>query len=119
VSHTMNAKIQIRDKALFRRIAAECGAEILGEGTHELYAEQVEGLAIQPKGYHYPVVVDKDGNVKYDNYRGEWGAEGELGKILAKYGAEQTKAEARRQGLTVSESETDEEIEIEIEIGDE
>jgi len=112
----MNAKISIKDKALLKRVATECGAEILGEGSHELYAESVEGFAIKPKGYEYPVVVDKEGTVKYDTYRGAWGAEAELGKILAKYGAEQTKVEARRQGLTFSESENDEEIELEIEI---
>lgn len=44
---------------------------------------EVEGLAVSLPGWSYPLVVQPDGALVYDNYKGRWGNIEELEKLAA------------------------------------
>ncbi|WP_315849952.1 DUF1257 domain-containing protein [Rhodopirellula sp. SWK7] len=54
--------------------------------------------------WRYLLVCQTDsGKVVYDNYKGHWGDQSHLEKLLQSYATEKCKSEARRQGHSVTE----------------
>jgi hypothetical protein len=54
--------------------------------------------------WKYPVVCDLSvGQVRYDNFEGQWGDRRALDKLLQSYAVERAKIEARRRGHSVTE----------------
>lgn len=114
MSHTMNIKIEMTDKAAIIAAAKRLGLQI-AEGSHRLYSSTEEGLAIYLPGWKYPIVI-KGKEVAMDNYNGRWGAESELKKFQAYYGLEKAKAEAKKKGYRVWEKMNGNEIELKIQV---
>jgi hypothetical protein len=55
-------------------------------------------------GWQYPAVIDTlAGTIKYDNYQGHWGEQGQLDRFLQMYAVEKARLEARKKGYCVSE----------------
>jgi hypothetical protein len=74
------------------------------QGTAKLFTSSVTGLAVQLRGWNYPVVCLLDtGQLKYDNYGGRWGEKVRLDQFLQAYAVERATLEARKQGHTVTE----------------
>jgi hypothetical protein len=104
MSHIVSIKTKITDAAA---LAAACGRLGLPQptnGTAQLFTTQATGLIVNLPDWTYPVVVDTaSGEVKFDNYGGEWGKQSELDKLLQGYAVEKTRIEARRAGHMVTE----------------
>ena len=104
MSHIVEIQTQVRDAVA---VAAACRRLNLPQPVHgrtRLFSGEVEGLAVQLPGWHYPVVCDTDaGKVNFDNYEGSWGDQVELDRFLQAYAVEKAKLEARRKGHTVTE----------------
>jgi len=79
------------------------GLKVEENAVVELYSSTHKGLAVHLPGWRYPVVVEEDGTLYYDNYGGRWGRIEELRKLQNRYGAELVKKEARKRGLSVRE----------------
>ena len=77
------------------------------------------GLAVQLPNWRFPVVCDTaTGQVRYDNYGGQWGDQARLNHFLQAYAVERARLEARRRGHTVSEqSLADGSIKLTIRVG--
>jgi hypothetical protein len=74
-------------------------------GTAKLFAGEAQGHIVRLPGWTYPVVVNiATGDLKYDTFRGAWGDEKELHKLLQRYAAEKAALEARRNGHSVVET---------------
>lgn len=108
MSHRIQVKkLKLTDQQILRRAAELIGATLVQDGeviTHRLYNATVEGVGVHLPGWRYPVIVDKDGNVHYDNYQGHWGDQKQLDKLLQKYVEEKAKHDALMYGFTVENS---------------
>jgi len=104
MSHIVTIRTQVRDPAALRRACERLGLEGPVEGKVELYQGKVEGHAVSLPGWRYPVVANvESGELRYDNYGGQWGKQEELDRLLQAYAVEKTILEARRAGRSVHE----------------
>ena len=104
MSHVVEIQTQIRDPAAVRAACERLQLPQPTEGKFRLYASSATGLGIQLPGWRYPVVCNTaTGEVKFDNFGGRWGAQGELDRLTQSYAVEKAKIEARRQGHSVVE----------------
>ena len=104
MSHIVTVRTQVRDEAA---VAAACHRLGLPPPQHrrvQLFSAIVEGLAVSLPGWNYSVVCDlTSGQVRYDNFEGQWSNQIELDRFLQAYAAERAKIEARRKGYSVIE----------------
>lgn len=119
MSHTVTIKTEIRDAAAVRAACDRLRLPAPVQGKHQIYETEVEGLAVKLPDWYYPVVADlATGQVKFDNYRGSWGDQKELDRLLQAYAAEKVKIEARRKGHFVTESQlADGSIKLTVQVG--
>ena len=104
MSHNVTIKTEIRDAAAVRAACQRLRLPEPVDGTHRLYTSQVAGLGVQLPDWTYPVVCQlESGEVRYDNYEGEWGEQRHLDAFLQGYAVEKAKIEARRKGYACSE----------------
>ena len=104
MSHIVQIQTQIRDPAAVRAACARLNLAEPVADTVELYGGQVTGLTVQLPGWHYPVVCDvASGQLRFDNYGGQWGEQKQLDRFLQIYAVEKAKIEARRKGLNITE----------------
>jgi hypothetical protein len=75
------------------------------EQDYKLYQKQpVKGIAsVKLPEWRYPVVVNKKGEIFYDNYEGRWGKINQLNSLKQAYGIEKAKNLARAQGYMARE----------------
>ena len=75
------------------------------EQDYQLYQkEPVKGIAsIKLPDWTYPVVVNRKGEIHYDNYEGRWGDIRHLNGLKQAYGIEKAKKLARAQGYMTRE----------------
>jgi hypothetical protein len=104
MSHIVSIKTQIRDPLALAAACTRLGLSQPTQGTAQLYSGPATGWLVPLPGWLYPVVVDTaGGEVRYDNYGGQWGKQSELDRLLQAYACEKAKAEARRAGHSVTE----------------
>ena len=104
MSHIVTVKTRVTDPAALSAACRRLGLAEPITGTATLFSANATGLIIKLPGWHYPVVADtKSGEIKFDNYNGQWGKQSELVKLLQAYTVEKARSEARRLGNTVTE----------------
>lgn len=104
MSHLVTIATKVRDATAVAAACRRLGLAAPVEGTARLYSGEATGLIVQLAGWKYPAVIDTStGTVQFDNFGGHWGEEQKLGQFLQMYAVEKAKAEARRQGLAVTE----------------
>jgi hypothetical protein len=94
MSHVIKLKLEIRDKDLFARVARDLGLEIKEAPVRFFDGSYRTGLAVKLPGWTYPVLVDSEGQVTYDNYGGHWGNITELNRLTQEYVARLVEREA-------------------------
>ncbi len=87
-------------------------------GTAKVYLTEVTGVLLQLPGWEYLAVINTEtGQIQYDNYSGDWGAQEHLDAFLQAYAVEKAKIEARRSDHVVSEqAQTDGSIKLTIQV---
>ena len=105
MSHVVTIDTKLKDPAA---LAAACTRLKLPEPRTETVkffdGSTLEGLAVRPPGFVYPVVVQQDGGVKLDTYNGRWGDDAFLGRLKQAYAVEAAKLQARARGHRVTET---------------
>ena len=88
-------------------------------GKHRLFSRELEGLAVQLRNWHYPVVCQlESGEVQYDNFGGRWGEQRELDGVIQEDAVEWARIEARKRGHTITEQAlADGSIKLTVQIG--
>jgi hypothetical protein len=119
LSHIVEIQTEVRDAAAVRAACSRLGLADPVEETTRLFSGEATGLAVQLKGWRFPVVCDtKSGQVRFDNYGGRWGDQQQLDGFLQTYAVEKTRIEACKQGHSVTEqSLTDGSIRLTINLG--
>jgi hypothetical protein len=104
VSHIVTIATEIRDRDAVAAACRRLGLPEAGHGTATLFEGRATGLLVKLPGWLYPVVCDTaTGAVRYDNYRGAWGKQEHLDRLLQAYAVEKAHLEARRRGHHVVE----------------
>ena len=69
-----------------------------------LFDRVASGIGVQLDGWGFPICIESDGNLLFDNFQGLWGAQEKLDKFQQAYAVEKAKLEVRKQGYQCSES---------------
>lgn len=125
MSHTETVKVEVKDReALDAAVQSIDGAGFVkpqrtqhvpasqrsacgideASGAHGIFSGVYEGIGVMLPGWTYPVVINPEtGEIKYDNYNGNWGSQDGLDRLVQGYSVEQIRLEAVRQGVSVNE----------------
>ena len=104
MSHTVTIKTKITD---LTAIQAACNRLKLPQPTQgevRLFDRVASGIGVQLDGWRFPVCIESDGNLLFDNFGGFWGVPEKLDQFQQLYAVEKAKLEARKQGYQCSES---------------
>ena len=104
MSHTVTIRTQIRD---FHAIQAACERLKLPQPTKgdvRLFDRVAQGIGVQLDDWRFPVCIDSDGKLLYDNFGGFWGLPEKLDQFQQAYAVCKATIEARKQGYTCMES---------------
>ena len=104
MSHTVTIRTQIRD---FHAIQAACERLKLPQPTQgdvRLFDRVAQGIGVQLDDWRFPVCIDSDGKLLYDNFGGFWGLPEKLDQFQQAYAVCKATIEARKQGYTCMES---------------
>ena len=105
MSHVVTIETKLTDPAA---VAAACARLDLPEPKQETVkffdGSSHAGLAVRPPGFVYPVLVQADGAVRCDTYRGRWGDDKFLGRLKQAYAVEAAKLQAKQRGHRVRET---------------
>ena len=105
MSHVVTIETKLTDPAA---IQAACARLDLPEPKPETVkffdGSSHAGLAVRPPGFVYPVLVQADGAVRCDTYRGRWGDDKFLGRLKQAYAVEAAKLQANARGHRISET---------------
>lgn len=107
MSHTTTQEVQISNIRSVKAAALAMGAELLGEVAqeHMLYgSNKAFGIAVKPKGWRYPIVLDLDKKVaKWDAYGCDYGTADAFTRFKDRYVMEELVASAPEHGIQVGE----------------
>jgi hypothetical protein len=104
VSHIVQIQAEVRDPEAVRAACRRLGLDEPEHGTVRLFGGEATGLLVRLPGWSYHVAVDTEtGQVRYDNYEGQWGEQEHLDRFMQAYAIEKAKIEARRRGHSVHE----------------
>jgi len=108
MSHIVQIQTMVKDAAAVRAACKRMGLAEPVEGTVKLFSGEVTGLAVQLPEWVYPAVVDLgSGQVKFDNFNGQWGDQAHLDRFLQAYAVCKAVAEARCRGHACTEQKLD------------
>jgi hypothetical protein len=103
MSHTVTIRTQITD---FITIQAACHRLKIPQPTKggvRLFDRVAQGIGVQLDGWRFPLCIEADGNLLFDNFGGFWGSPEKLDQFQQMYAVEKAKLEARRQGYSCQE----------------
>ena len=104
MSHVVTIESQVRDAAAVRAACRRLNLPEPVQGEVKLFSGSVSGLAVQLPDWQYPICCDlSTGQVRFDNYGGNWGNQQHLNAFLQAHAVEKAKIESRRRGHSVTE----------------
>lgn len=107
MSHVATVQIQLKDLSLLEAVCRELKVEFIpGQQEVKLYSATATAVAsFKLTNWKYPVAVQADGSVKYDNYGGRWGDQSHLNRVLQRYSERIAARHAQRMGMRVQRQE--------------
>jgi hypothetical protein len=102
MSHVATITLEFRDPAALADAAATCGFGLAHDTVRFFDGTQVTGTAVRLPGWRYPVVVDGQGRLFYDDYEGQWGDLAHLHRFQQAYAEAATRRFAHTQGFRVT-----------------
>lgn len=102
MSHIIQLDLRITRPELLADIARQRGIAVARNATVRLFSHTLTGMALSLPGWRYPVVVDADGVLHYDNYNGRWGNIAALNSLVQDYVVETVLQDARLAGQSVT-----------------
>lgn len=117
MSHTTTIKTKIKNLKTFEKIAKTNNVQSLGYKRIKLYSSEAIGFAYQIPGWKYPIIIQNDGSIVFDNYNNHWGHINDLNKLVGDYAKEIIKDYTSQIAYTnLQQEENEETIKITIEI---
>lgn len=99
MSKVVKLNLNITNLDLLLQAAAAQQLTVEQNVTVDFFSGTVHGWAIHLPGWHYPVVVDANGQLHYDNYEGHWGDAAQLTALVQAYSREVVLDTMRQQGI--------------------
>lgn len=100
MSKVVKLNLQVTQPAILHEVAAELNLPVQENTTVQYFGNRTRtGTAISLPGWNYPVVVDAEGNIHYDNYEGHWGDPAQLQALTQAYSRAVVLANLRQQGF--------------------
>jgi hypothetical protein len=104
VSHIVTIKTQAKDSQAIIAACQRLGIAAPEHGTVKLFEAEATGLLVKLPGWLYPLVIDTaSGDIRFDNYGGNWGDPLQLDKFKQAYAIEKVRIEAARKGHRLTE----------------
>ena len=104
MSHTVTIKTKITDMVAIQAACHRLKLTQPTKGEVRLFDRVAQGIGVHLDGWRFPICVESDGNLLFDNFGGFWGNPERLDQFQQAYAVEKAKLEARRQGFTCQES---------------
>ena len=104
MSHTVTIKTKITDLAAVQAACSRLKLPQPTQGEVRLFDRVASGVGVQLDGWRFPLCIESDGNLLFDNFGGFWGVPEKLEQFQQAYAVEKAKLEARKQGYQCSES---------------
>ena len=104
MSHTVTIKTKITDLTAIQSACSRLKLAQPTQGEVRLLDRVASGIGVQLDGWRFPVCIESDGNLLFDNFGGFWGVPEKLDQFQQMYAVEKAKLEARKQGYQCSES---------------
>jgi hypothetical protein len=104
MSHTVTIKSVITDPAAIQAACHRLKLPQPIKGEVILFDRKAQGIGVQLEGWRFPICIESDGNLLFDNFGGFWGNPERLDQFQQMYAVEKAKLEARKQGYQCSES---------------
>ncbi len=104
MSHTVTIKTKITDLVAIQAACTRLKLPQPSKGEVRLFDRVAQGIGVQLEGWRFPICVESDGSLLYDNFQNFWGSPEKLDLFQQMYAVEKAKLEARKQGYQCSES---------------
>ena len=105
MSHIVSIRTKVQDIVAVAAACHRLGLAAPFHGTARLFGGEASGVLVQFPGWRYPAIIDTtSGEVRFDNYAGQWGDRKNLDRFLQLYAVEKAKLEARKKGHVVTET---------------
>src|SRR5262245_41380662 len=98
MSHTIQAKIELRNREALARAVTHLGGAIKGEGTYSFFSSREVGFGFHLPRWRFPIVLRDDGTVAFDDYKGQWGNRADIDTLRSRYAIEAARCAAEAQG---------------------
>ncbi|AGA26321.1 hypothetical protein [Singulisphaera acidiphila] len=93
MSHIVTIRTEVRDPQAVVAACRRLGLPASVFGTARLFEGEATGLLVRLPAWVYPIVVDTStGQVRYDNYAGQWGDQKLLDRFQQAYAVENSAA---------------------------
>ncbi len=104
MSHIVQIQTEVRDTEAVRAACIRLGLEEPVHGTARLFEGEATGLLVKSPGWLYHCVCDTaTGQVRFDNFGGQWGDQRHLDRFIQTYAIFKATIEARKRGHSVFE----------------
>ncbi len=104
MSHIVSIKTEVKDVEAVKAACIRLGLEEPVHGTARLFEGEATGLLVKLPGWLYHCVCDTaTGQVRFDNYGGQWGDQRHLDRFIQTYAICKATIEARKRGHSVFE----------------
>lgn len=104
MSHTVTTKVEYKNLQNLESAVLAMGGQVIGEASHNLFQHSnVQGWGFRLPGWQYPLVLTKEGELKYDDYNGRWGNPKDLEGLKGRYIMNQHKQTAADYGWVCEE----------------
>lgn len=99
MSHMVEVAVKMTNKKAIINAAKALGVATKEVSNMKFYRSEdtATGTAVYLSGWKYPMVIEKDGNIKMDNYNGSWGSNDRLNEFKQEYSHEALKIKLRLQ----------------------
>ena len=104
MSHTVTIQTKVTDLTAIQDACQRLKLSQPTQGEVRLFDRVASGIGVQLDGWRFPVCIEADGNLLFDNFGGFWGVPEKLDQFQQAYAVEKAKLEARKQGYQCSES---------------
>ena len=104
MSHTVAIQTKITDLTAIQSACHRLKLAQPIQGDVRLFDRAATGIGVQLDGWRFPLCIESDGNLLFDNFSGFWGVPEKLDQFQQMYAVEKAKLEARKQGYSCQES---------------
>lgn len=99
MSHIVTIQTELKNKESIQEVCKALNVQYLGQKTTKYYNTTKSGIAVQFRNWKYPVTIQENGSVYFDNYQGSWGNKKDLDAFINEYSLVETVGKLKKKNL--------------------